>query len=533
MITQNQLNDFFSKSDLKRNATPFEYDTYKNTSVQDLSGIGKQYTSLNKDTSITDYLKYNGMDSSPQARQKLSVQYGISGSGTAEGNTALLTALKGGSTQSTTTPTNASQGSISGATAPSIDPTTQGSIETASQPSQNTPDNNSTYKENPQLAPALKDYQGVQKQITDISTALENEFQQKKKQVEASGGIVNEAQLRGLVQAEKAPLIEQRNLLIGQQSTLGRTYQTLLNQDRQDKTNSIKGQQFNQKTAYENATLAQRGSIAAASQSTRNEAQSFNEKLKTAQLQEKTQMDSARIQTQQSIARSRMSLTGNAQSLRAQSLSLQKQKFEWAKGDDKIFVKNATDSTTAMAKRSSGIEQASLTVDGQFDLLKQATLNLDAKQVKALQDNTKSLVRVDTIGNVVPDLIAIRSLKASFQRQTGSPIASAYIEQLINTQAAAANLQKSIGGGVGGEYLFAMGQHQVAAGLSADQLDANRDQMLKSSAVDVKAADETITKTMQRLDERRTVSGTGVGASKSTTSSISKEDISGLSSFDK
>jgi hypothetical protein len=269
-LTQNQVDGMFQQSELKRNATPLEYNQYSTKSLSDLhpESISKSYGALNKDVSITDYLKYNGRDSSPQARTALAQQYGISNSGTAEGNTALLKALQGGSTQSATSPVNASQGSISGATSPIYTPRTQGNVSQPTETPQSQPDNTqgsistaantqatvpqSTYQSNPALDTIQKEYTGYQKQLSDITASIENEFQQKKAQVIASGGIVNEAQIRGLVQAEKAPLIEERNRLLNLQSTTGKTLQSLLGQDKSNRAEADRQQSLEQKNQNEN-----------------------------------------------------------------------------------------------------------------------------------------------------------------------------------------------------------------------------------------------------------------------------------------
>lgn len=61
---------------------------------------------LNKNTSIVDYLKSQGQDSSYAGRKKLAEQYGISGySGTAAQNTSLLNSLRGGADNGNTATT--------------------------------------------------------------------------------------------------------------------------------------------------------------------------------------------------------------------------------------------------------------------------------------------------------------------------------------------------------------------------------------------------------------------------------------------
>lgn len=78
---------------------------------------------LNKNTSIVDYLKSQGQDSSYAGRKKLAEQYGISGySGTAAQNNSLLNSLRGGSASSngetTTAPPTTDAGSAPQAPGP-------------------------------------------------------------------------------------------------------------------------------------------------------------------------------------------------------------------------------------------------------------------------------------------------------------------------------------------------------------------------------------------------------------------------------
>ena len=132
-LTQNQLDDAFNKQ-LQRPATPFEYTTYKNSSLQDINNIGKTYNSLNKDNSISDYLKFNGQDQSLQNRTQLGQKYGITNLGSAEGNTALLNALRQPAVTQTTP--NGQQGTVGGASSSVPVPqdttkATSGSIATA------------------------------------------------------------------------------------------------------------------------------------------------------------------------------------------------------------------------------------------------------------------------------------------------------------------------------------------------------------------------------------------------------------------
>ena len=87
MVTQNQLDPIVQKA-VGRTATPYEVQTFSTLSPQALASLPEYYSGLNKNTSIVDYLKFNGQD--PNSRIDLGKQYGITNIGTAEGNTALL-----------------------------------------------------------------------------------------------------------------------------------------------------------------------------------------------------------------------------------------------------------------------------------------------------------------------------------------------------------------------------------------------------------------------------------------------------------
>src|ERR1035437_8790032 len=101
-----------------RPATPFELQNHANSSVSTLANLKDTHAKLDPN-SIVDYLTSIGQDPSMKNRQALGVQHGITGIGTAVGNTALLNAMKSGNvptpptiggtittTPAVTTPTN-------------------------------------------------------------------------------------------------------------------------------------------------------------------------------------------------------------------------------------------------------------------------------------------------------------------------------------------------------------------------------------------------------------------------------------------
>lgn len=229
-LTENQVNDFFQKQ-LGRPATPFEYTKYAGSDLQRLANIGSEYQKLNINESVSDYLQHKGQDPSLGNRMKLGQEYGIGNIGSYEGNVALFKALKqGNKPQGQVTPPSV-QGTVQGATQgttapiPGATPSVPGSVSGA------TPQNSANTVVDP-VKDALNTYQTVQKQIADIDNSLASALQNKKDEVVRSGGIVDEAQLRSIVLAEKAPLLAQRRDLASQQAVAGKTYQNLLAQEK-------------------------------------------------------------------------------------------------------------------------------------------------------------------------------------------------------------------------------------------------------------------------------------------------------------
>jgi len=242
-FTQNQISDYVQNA-IGRPATDYEYKTYMNASPQTLANLPDYYKGLNKDNSVSDYLLYQGKD--PESRNALATQYGISNFNTAEGQTALLNALKGITTP--TTPTVS--GSISSATPETKQPT--------GQPSERSPETSS----------ALEQYKSVQTQIADIDKAINESLANKRAQVIASGGIVDEAQLKSTVLAEQAPLLNQRKALVSQQSIIGKQYQDLVQQDKQRMADYFKqasleqkGSQFDVTTGLKRDQLAEKSAV--------------------------------------------------------------------------------------------------------------------------------------------------------------------------------------------------------------------------------------------------------------------------------
>ena len=266
-LQPNQVSDIVT-SQLGRPATDFETALHANSSVQDLANLKDTHAKLNPN-SIVDYLTSVGQDPSIQNRTALGAKYGITNIGTAEGNTALLNALKSGKPpatpvvppvvgsvkdatttvppDSTITPP-ATDTTISPIDTTSTDNTLTGSISGA------TGDTSG----NPPAIPGLSDAKNayttsqqavadVSSQISDINNAINSSLQNKRDEIARSGGVVDESQLKSTVLAENAPLIAERNnlqtqraQLVSEQSIAGKNYQDLLNQQKESDANFYK-----------------------------------------------------------------------------------------------------------------------------------------------------------------------------------------------------------------------------------------------------------------------------------------------------
>jgi hypothetical protein len=215
-----------------RPATSFEMEKYKTASPQTMAGLKTTFSKLNPN-SISDYLTSIGQDSSLRAREELGKKYGIANVGTAEGNTALLKALK----SKTPPPDPKVQGAIvppvPTAPSPNTAPITaapqgnqdaiKGSISDAATPPQtvDTDTNVVTARQNKETAytyqqQAQQGLAALDAQIKDINLAVEKAMQGKRDEIARSGGVVDESQLRSLVTAENAPLLSQRSELMTQ-----------------------------------------------------------------------------------------------------------------------------------------------------------------------------------------------------------------------------------------------------------------------------------------------------------------------------
>ena len=107
-------------------------------------------------------------------------------------------------------------------------------------------------------SPALAAYKKSQQDVADIDNELDTAYESRRQAVIASGGIVDEAQLKSEVAYEKAPLLIQRKEAAARQAQLGKDYQAEANRQQQlaianakitqtGNQNAVKNDQFNAK----------------------------------------------------------------------------------------------------------------------------------------------------------------------------------------------------------------------------------------------------------------------------------------------
>ncbi len=297
-VTPNQVNDIFQSS-FNRPATDYEIKTYSTASPQVLASLKDSYAKLNMN-SISDYLTSVGQDPSLENRTALGQKYGVPNIGSAEGNTALLTALKSGKppTPAPVAPVGGSivapapqasnQSNVPQNTAPTKgtvittlpagavlvnggdnqtvnaykDPqgnqylqNPDGTYTVDSVVSQSQPENQNnstaqagTIEADPNVSRArqvendsYQTQQTLQKQIRDIDTAMSSAMQNKRDEIARSGGVVNESQLRSEVLTENAPLVAQRKELVSQYAQAKSAYQKATADKKDAEANYYKG----------------------------------------------------------------------------------------------------------------------------------------------------------------------------------------------------------------------------------------------------------------------------------------------------
>lgn len=566
MYLPNQINDQFQKQ-MNRPATDYEVGVFKNVSPDQLSSIGSTYGKLNKDSSITDYLKFNGID--PNTRTQLASQHGISNIGTAEGNTNLLNTLKNKGTTQTAPNANAGNVQIAGSQIPTqntppqatgqpqtqgndqalydtttgkptpyglsqgaqeyrtpqsgiteayTDPnnqkqqaqgiqndkdnaTTGGSISTAANPTSDAP------QPDPATEPTRKQYTDVQNQIASIDRSLSEELEAKKKQIIQSGGIVNEAQLRGEVNAERAPLLSQRSNLVAQQRTLGQQYQSLLSSNKAAKADFDKQQSLNEKQREFNTNQSNKQSNFAMTEADKakmlaekQNVDASNKNYKTGSLalgqQRLTQNQSQfekRIQSQKDLVTLKASLSGSNQGISDElAQAIQSGKIDGQKVNSRN-IKLYND----LAKMNVDVVKSSLSIKRRNEIVAQATKyqTSSVQMAGILEKNMPTLIDLAGKVNTSMDSNAINAafIKGTAYASSDKNVA-AYVTALINARTEYANLVAR--GGQATESTREEATQAIPAGYTPDEYQAVLDTELSNASNSYDASTQIIDQAM-------------------------------------
>lgn len=243
----------------RKTATPYELKSLAGAPIQKIATLKDSFSKLNPN-SITDYLTSIGEDPSIQNRQALGAKYNIQGIGTAEGNTALLNALKGGQTPVQIPKVEGTvAGAIPATPIPDTTPAPATPIGGTVAGAVNQPDT-TTSSMSPEVESAKSTSEtskravlGVTKRIDEINTSVDRTLQDKRDEIARSGGVVNESQLRSTVLAELAPLLlerkdllSQRAQLVGEQNIAEKNYNDMVNQEYKNQQLAISQEKVNQ-----------------------------------------------------------------------------------------------------------------------------------------------------------------------------------------------------------------------------------------------------------------------------------------------
>ncbi len=246
-LQENQIHTIF-KDQIGRDATPYEISKYSTSSPQTLANLKLNFSKLNTNQSIADYLTYSGQDSSIENRIKLGQEYGISNIGTSEGNIALLNALKSGKKPGT--PPSVTGSIIPPDTTnketpiipPIQDNTISGSIQKASETPSAPTDPISIAKQN--VDTAYSEQQAAQKAVADIDKTLAGLKKEKMDEIARSGGVVNESSMMAEILRENEPLLAHRKELVSQYTAANNNYQKAVSEKRDAEANYYKQQQL-------------------------------------------------------------------------------------------------------------------------------------------------------------------------------------------------------------------------------------------------------------------------------------------------
>lgn len=259
--TPNQITDAFQSS-LKRAPTDYELKTYATVSPQSLAGLKDTYGKYNTSQSIVDYLKHSGID--PATAGDLGKKYGISGIGTAEGNTALLTALRSGAPAPVAAPLQGSVAAPAAAPAPHEEtaqpapvqaptpapataqpqPEAAASVAGSVAGAAGAPDPIAESKK--MVDTAYAEQQRAQQAVAAIDALLSKVKSDKMAEISRSGGVVNETSLMSEIMRENEPLLQQRKQLVTEYTSANQAYQKAVSDKNASDANFYKSKTLDQ-----------------------------------------------------------------------------------------------------------------------------------------------------------------------------------------------------------------------------------------------------------------------------------------------
>lgn len=160
------------------------------------------------------------------------------------------------------------------------------------------------------ISPTQQAYTDVQKQVQDIDKAIAGALENKKKELMASGGIINDTQLRAMVAQEQAPLIAQRRDLANQQANLTRQLQAEQTQKRLDL------QQQNQQNlqGYRQAQLGQKAQEFGVTTGLKEQTLAQQKALSEQRLASQKELATLKAQQNKDLAKYKQTLKGTTSS---------------------------------------------------------------------------------------------------------------------------------------------------------------------------------------------------------------------------
>lgn len=373
----------------------------------------------------------------------------------------------------------------------------------------NTVEAGNSYKD--QHDAALKSYQDIQKQVADIDKALNDSYINKKREIEAQGGIVNDTQLRAQIANEQAPLISHRKTLASSQSIASKQLsdsQASFNQEanrlNQAKLQSERlkqaGDQFNARQTQQSnqfdATLDQRGDLA----DKRIEA--------TNDLQDKRALQA------QALVNLRASLQGTNQDITPELASA----IARGEVDASKITSRSIKIYNDLAKLSVDAVSSALTAKQRSQTITQAAKYQTAAAISSgvLEKNMPIIIDLASKVNVndVPGINSAYIKGAAYASK--DPNITKYVSILNTLRSEYANLISK--GGVSTESTREDAVHAIPAGLTAEQYTGLKSQLEQESkniigqaqdVIDSAKSNQSLGSTEQtKIDTRVQPSGT-------------------------